>query len=229
MGIPPDKLPFIFEMFSQVADHLDRTHGGLGIGLTLVEQLLRMHGGRVEAFSDGLGKGSRFTVTLPRAQSSAPDDQVQPPIQNKSSSELRILVVDDNRESAKTLAQLIDLLGHTTKTAFDGPTAIEIAAEYRPDLILMDIGMPDMNGYEACRLLRKNPALDSTVVVAQTGWSEKRHNHMSKDAGFDLHLVKPIDLSVLQDLLADVVAKRAEGSERFLVEQVVDEVGGVPR
>jgi len=208
MGIPPDKLPFIFEMFSQIEDPLGRTHGGLGIGLTLAEQLVKMHGGRVEAFSAGAGQGSRFTVCLPvmanehatSAMSGAAPDQPQ--------GALKVLVVDDNRESARTLGQLIELLGHQASVAFDGAAALALVEREVPDLVLMDIGMPGMNGYEVCQRMKQIPALADTVLVAQTGWGEKRHNVLSQEAGFDQHLVKPIDLQALEGLLVEVVKRR---------------------
>lgn len=207
MGIPADKLPYIFEMFSQVEDPLGRTHGGLGIGLTLAEQLVKLHGGSVVAMSEGEGKGSRFEVCLPLATSPV-STAVAEAATTSAPGALRVLVVDDNRESAKTLGQLIELLGHKTWVAFDGPEALALAEREVPDLVLMDIGMPDMNGYQACELMKRNPALRDTVMVAQTGWSEKRHNMLSREAGFDLHLVKPVDLQALEQLLTEVAARR---------------------
>lgn len=208
MGIPADKLPYIFEMFSQVEDPLGRTHGGLGIGLTLAEQLVKLHGGSVVAKSDGEGKGSRFEVCLPLAEASPADRSTVAAAPAAATGTLRVLVVDDNRESAKTLGQLIELLGHQTWVAFDGPEALAVAEREVPDLVLMDIGMPEMNGYQACELMKRNPVLRNTVMVAQTGWSEKRHNMLSREAGFDHHLVKPVELQALEQLLIEVAAKR---------------------
>lgn len=208
MGIPKDKLPYIFEMFTQVEDPLGRTHGGLGIGLTLAEQLVKMHGGTVVASSDGEGKGSRFEVSLPLAQAASAAATAAGHVPATSPGALRVLVVDDNRESAKTLGQLIDLLGHQTWVAFDGAEALALAEQVVPDLVLMDIGMPDMNGYQVCERMKRVPVLRSTVMVAQTGWSEKRHNMLSREAGFDYHLVKPVDLQALEHLLAEILAKR---------------------
>lgn len=207
MGIPADKLPYIFEMFSQVEDPLGRTHGGLGIGLTLADQLVKMHDGTVVAFSEGEDQGSRFEVCLPLATGAAAEATVAAEKSASVQSALRVLVVDDNRESARTLGQLIELLGHQSSVAFDGPEALALAEQQVPDLVLMDIGMPDMNGYQVCARMKQMPALHATIMVAQTGWSEKRHNLLSREAGFDHHLVKPIELQALEHLLTEVVAK----------------------
>lgn len=204
MGIPADKLPLIFEMFSQVEDPIGRTHGGLGIGLTLAEQLVKMHGGHVEAHSDGPGKGSRFTVYLPLETGADAGGSAQGRREARPGAGLRVLVVDDNRESARTLAQLIELLGHQTQVAFDGAEALELADQLVPDLVLMDLGMPGMDGFETCKAMKRNPLLRDAVLVAQTGWGEKRHNQLAQEAGFAHHLVKPIDLQALEELLADI-------------------------
>ncbi|MCR6650855.1 MAG: ATP-binding protein [Cellvibrionaceae bacterium] len=204
MGIPADKLPLIFEMFSQVEDPIGRTHGGLGIGLTLAEQLVKMHGGHVEAHSDGPGKGSRFTVYLPLETGADAGGPAQGRREARPGAGLRVLVVDDNRESARTLAQLIELLGHHTQVAFDGAEALELADQLVPDLVLMDLGMPGMDGFETCKAMKRNPLLRDAVLVAQTGWGEKRHNQLAQEAGFAHHLVKPIDLQALEELLADI-------------------------
>lgn len=208
MGIPADKLPLIFEMFSQVEDPLGRSHGGLGIGLTLAEQLVKMHQGKVEAHSDGPGKGARFSVHLPLAVDPGAIVVADGRANRRASATLRVLVVDDNRESAKTLGQLIELLGHQAHVAFDGAEALALAEQMVPHLVLMDIGMPGMNGYETCQAMKRMPALKDTLMVAQTGWSEKRHNLLSQEAGFAHHLVKPVDLQALERLLAEAAATR---------------------
>lgn len=206
-GIPPDRLPFIFEMFSQVEEPLGRGQSGLGLGLTLADQLMRLHKGELTATSEGLGKGSTFTVKLPVAETKA--KSAAPPSSDfiSSATTLKVLIVDDNQESANTLGKLIKLFGHEIVVVYDGASAIRATKDFTPDLVLLDIGMPEMNGYEVCKLLRKIPALHATKFVAQTGWSEKKHHSHSLEAGFDFHLVKPIDLSKLKTLIASLNAE----------------------
>ena len=201
IGIAPEHLPGLFEMFSQVTAALDRSQGGLGIGLALVRGLVEMHGGTVSASSDGLGKGSAFTVRLPAA-AAAP---VPPPPETtngpRAGAARRVLVVDDNWDSAESLAMLLRLTGHTVETAHDGAAAVEAAERFRPDVVLMDLGMPRLNGYEACRKIREAPWGRGVVMVAQTGWGAEADRQRTDEAGFDGHLVKPVDLVALGQFL----------------------------
>jgi len=205
LGIPADALPRIFEMFSQVDRNMERAQGGLGIGLTLVRRLVEMHGGTIEARSDGPGRGSEFIVRLPILRT------IQQP-SNSSPSETsiaagpkrKILVVDDNHDSATSLAMMLKLLGNETTTAHDGLAAVEASEEFRPDMILLDIGLPKLNGYESCRRIREAAWSNGMVIVALTGWGQDEDRRRSKEAGFDHHLVKPVDFDKLTKLLAQV-------------------------
>ena len=203
LGIPADALPRIFEMFSQVDRNMERAQGGLGIGLTLVRRLVEMHGGMVEALSDGPGKGSEFVVRLPfikegekEADARTAGEGEVPPAAKR-----RILVVDDNRDSAMSLGMMLTIMGNETRTAHDGLAAVEAAAEFRPDMILLDIGLPKLNGYDACRRIREQPWVKGMVIVALTGWGQDEDKRRSREAGFDHHMVKPVDPDALMNLL----------------------------
>ncbi|HEX2254672.1 MAG TPA: PAS domain S-box protein [Thermoanaerobaculia bacterium] len=203
IGIPADALPHIFEMFSQVDRGMSHAQGGLGIGLTLVRRLVEMHGGTVEAASEGTGRGSEFTVTLPIPAHSEGDESERnagptPP----EGPARRILVVDDNRDAAETLGMMLSLMGHDVRTAFDGPEALDVAEELRPDIVLLDIGLPMMNGYEVCRRMRRQAWSSETMIVALTGWGQEEDRRRSHEAGFDHHVVKPVETSELVSLLA---------------------------
>jgi len=206
IGIVPEMLSNIFEMFMQVDRSLGRSQGGLGIGLTLVRSLTEMHGGRVEARSEGAGKGSEFTVRLPLAPS-MPDSRGTPEPRSARHEVSRtparhILVVDDNVDSAQTLGKALEVMGNEVRIAHDGMKALEAAAEFVPDVILLDIGLPAMDGYEVARRLRSMPQLKHVVLIAQTGWGQEQDRRRSEEAGFDHHLVKPVDFSALEKLLA---------------------------
>ncbi|WP_254511497.1 PAS domain-containing hybrid sensor histidine kinase/response regulator [Anatilimnocola floriformis] len=203
IGIAPEQLPRIFEMFSQVDQSLEKSQGGLGIGLTLVRRLVEMHGGSVEARSEGPGRGSEFIVQLPVVVA----DSAVPTKKNESTSKssLRILIVDDNRDSAMSLAKMLKYLGNETHTANDGEEAIAATTEFEPQVILLDIGLPKLNGYEACRRIRKLPRGQEMLIIAQTGWGQEEDRQRTRDAGFDHHLVKPVEISKLMKLLADWV------------------------
>jgi PAS domain S-box-containing protein len=210
IGIPADKLTSIFEMFAQVNRSLWKAQGGLGIGLTLVRRLVEMHGGSIEARSEGLGKGAEFVVRLPiLVEASAPPaDGGEEPAPPKSS--LRVLVVDDNRDGADSLAMMLRLMGNDTHTAYDGQEAMAAAGELRPDVVLLDVGLPGLNGYEACRRIREQPWGKGVVLVAVTGWGQEDDRRRSHDAGFDHHMVKPVDPRALMKMLAalsDVAGK----------------------
>ncbi len=206
IGIPPDMLTHIFGMFTQVDQALERSQGGLGIGLTLVERLVEMHGGSVSAFSEGLGRGSEFVVQLPLLTEDAPPPETTinapPPKMGH-----RILVVDDNRDSATTMAMLLRITGNETRTAFDGLEAVEVAATFKPDLVLLDLGLPKLNGYDTARKIREQPWGEQMVLVALTGWGQEEDRRKSAEAGFNVHLVKPVDHPTLTKLLAELLPK----------------------
>jgi PAS domain S-box-containing protein len=211
-GIPPDKLEEIFEMFTQVEPAIDRAHGGLGIGLTLVKRLIELHEGTVQAFSEGKGRGSEFVVRL-----RLPDDvpQVQrsaEPAGPERASSLRILVVDDNEDSAKSLALLLEMSGNQTRIAFDGAAALAAAEQFRPEVVLLDIGMPKMNGLDAARRIREQPWGRDMLLIALTGWGQDSDRHRTHVAGFDAHLVKPVDHAALMRVVASLSTKRAAHS-----------------
>lgn len=204
IGIAADKIPYIFDMFMQVDSSRGRSVSGLGIGLTLVKNIIDMHGGIVEAYSAGIGHGSEFSVRLPvitLPKPLLPDLTVTKPT---PSTARRILIVDDNHDSATSLAMLLKLIGNETHTAFDGLEAIDVAAAILPDVVLMDIGMPKLNGYETCRHIREQPWGERILMVALTGWGQEADKQKSKAAGFDTHMVKPIDLLALKRLLAEI-------------------------
>jgi PAS domain S-box-containing protein len=204
-GISADILPHIFELFTQADQSTERAQGGLGIGLTLVRRLVEMHGGSVTAKSRGLGQGSEFTIRLPMAAepppSSAPENDSA---EGVKASGRRILVVDDNIDSAESLGLLLKVMGNEVRTAHDGQHAIDAAKDFRPEVILLDIGLPGMNGYEVARQMKRLPELKDAMLVAQTGWGQEEDRQRSAEAGFDAHLVKPVDQVALQGLLARV-------------------------
>ena len=205
IGIAAEMLPTIFEMFMQVDRALEATTGGLGIGLTLAKQLVDLHGGSVTAASDGPGRGSVFTVRLP-LQSAPAEVGREAPAAAPAGTPRRILVVDDNRDSAESLALLLAMLGHETRIAHDGLDALEAAERFRPDVMLLDIGLPKLNGYEACRRIREQAWGRQMMIVALTGWGQDDDRRRSSEAGFDEHLVKPVDYARLTALLATMPA-----------------------
>jgi PAS domain S-box-containing protein len=201
IGIPPEMLPRIFDMFTQVDNSLEKAQGGLGIGLTLVKSLVEMHNGRIEAISEGLGKGSAFTVRLPLLEAEAAPAPQPTAMSETDCPARRVLVVDDNVASAKTMGWTLELLGSEVCVVHDGPAALAEARQFKPDLVLLDIGLPGMNGYDVCRALRKEPGMEQMVLVAQTGWGQEEHRQRSREAGFDHHLVKPVEMDDLKRLL----------------------------
>jgi PAS domain S-box-containing protein len=202
IGIPPEMLPQLFQMFTQVDRSLDRAQGGLGIGLWLVRQLVEMHGGSVEVHSDGVGKGSEFVVRLPIAVPPDGTESAQGPDSLSTAiTQRRILVVDDNEDSALSLAMMLQCMGNETATAHNGFDALKLAPTFRPQLIFLDIGMPKLNGHETARRIRQEPWGRDTVLVALTGWGQEEDKRRSEEAGFNLHIVKPVDLGVLEKLL----------------------------
>jgi CheY-like chemotaxis protein len=206
-GIGADQLPLVFEMFMQVEAPIARSGTGLGIGLALVKNLVEMHGGTVEAHSAGVGLGSEFVVRLPVTHEAA---QPQPTAQSHESlrtmTARRVLLVDDNRDAAESLAMLLKLSGHDTHIAHDGLEAVEKAALLSPDIILLDIGLPKINGFEAARRIREQSQSKRPVLVALTGWGQDADRQKSREAGFDAHVVKPVDPNVLANLLFEFPA-----------------------
>lgn len=205
IGIRADMLSQVFEMFTQVDSGL-RSRGGLGIGLSLVRALVQRHGGTVYAHSDGLGQGSEFIVRLPIASTRAHHHH-RVELDAKPRNSLRVLVVDDNEDAAKTLTMLLQLMDHEVRMAHDGLEAIALAEAFRPDLVLLDIGMPNLDGYEAAQRIRSEPWGQEMVLVALTGWGQEEDRQRSKRAGFDHHCVKPLDVDVLRALLAELPSR----------------------
>ena len=199
VGIAPDKLENVFDMFAQLEPSRARRQGGLGIGLSIVKKLVALHDGRIEAHSDGKGKGARFTVTLPLAQRGAFAD-VEPAVLGNSES-FRVLVVDDNVDSATSLAMLLRSRGHDVRASSNAQDAIEQVGAFQPQIVFMDIGMPEMNGYEACRRIRSESGGSDPVIVALTGWGQEEDRRQAREAGFDMHLVKPLSDDALSHVL----------------------------
>jgi CheY-like chemotaxis protein/two-component sensor histidine kinase len=203
VGIAASHLTGIFQMFSQVEHSLNRSQGGLGIGLTLVKRLVELHGGRIEARSDGPGKGSEFVVRLLLVvEASGPMSTLEEGEPCPLRSSLRILIVDDNRDTASSLGMLLRIMGNDIWTAHDGARGVEMAEEFRPDVLLLDIGLPKLDGYQACRRIREQDWGRRMVLIAVTGWGQDEDRRRSHEAGFDHHLVKPVDPQALMKLLA---------------------------
>ncbi len=204
IGIPPEMLPRVFDLFTQVDPTLERTQGGLGIGLTLVRRLVQMHGGTATAQSEGRGRGSEFVVRLPLLPAPAAQAETTPPPPQRKDmprQSHRVLVVDDNKDAAESLVMLLRLFGHDTALALDGPTALRMAAQKKPEIVLCDIGMPGMNGYEVARQLRQMPGGDRILLIAITGFGATEDRRRTAEAGFDAHLVKPVEPEDLLQLL----------------------------
>jgi len=206
VGIVPDSLPHMFELFTQAPRSLDRSQGGLGVGLAVVRKLVEMHGGTVEAQSAGPGKGSEFIVRLPVL--SPPTGRSQIPSKKgdeQSGSGWRVLVVDDNVDSADSIAMLLQVSGHEVRVVYSGQDALDMAGKYQPDIVLLDIGLPVMDGYEVARRLRKHPELKALKLIAVTGYGQESDRLQSQEAGFDYHLVKPVDAQKLQEVMVAVM------------------------
>jgi PAS domain S-box-containing protein len=206
VGVPRDMLAKIFELFTQVDRSLERAQGGLGIGLTLVQRLVEMHGGSVSAHSEGAGHGSEFIVRLPIIIEARPTNELRGSDSGAREADAprRILVVDDNRDSARSLAMLLKIGGNETLTAFDGREAVDVATTFRPDVILLDIGLPKLNGFEVAREIRGQAWGKKVLLVALTGWGQDDDRNKSKDAGFDSHLVKPVEYKELTKVLSEL-------------------------
>lgn len=204
IGIPSEVLPRIFDMFTQAGMSLERAQGGLGVGLSLVERLVKLHDGTVTAYSRGAGQGSEFTVRLPAVTAQpVPAERREKQLSPTPVKHCRVLVVDDNEDSVDSLAMLLEMMGHEVRTANDGAKALGIADEFRPDVGIFDIGLPKMNGYELASELRQKPWAKDVVLVALTGWGQQEHRRRSADSGFNHHLTKPVELDVLQQILAE--------------------------
>jgi CheY-like chemotaxis protein len=201
-GIQREKLGKVFDLFTQVDASLDRAQGGLGIGLTMVRRLVELHGGSVSAHSDGSGKGSEFIVCLPALA----DERQESPRSEEQSSAIssrprRVLVVDDNVDAAEGLARLLRLHEHEVRVAFTGPAALDVAVAFRSEAIVLDIGLPGMDGYEVARALRSSPETRAVLLIAVSGYGQEEDRRAAMGAGFDYHLTKPIDYLTLEKLL----------------------------
>jgi PAS domain S-box-containing protein len=206
VGIAPELMPRIFDLFTQAERSLARSQGGLGIGLALVQRLVEMHGGKVAAHSS-LGRGSEFVVRLPVVLISAPQPPPATETGQPTARPLRVLVVDDNVDTAGSLAMLLQAVGHDVRTAHDGPQALKAALDYRPNVVLLDIGLPGLNGYEVAKQIRQDPVLQNVVLVAMTGYGQETDRQCSQEAGFDHHLVKPARFEEIQKILVNVASK----------------------
>lgn len=207
-GIDPVNLDSLFDLFYQADRNIDRAEGGLGIGLSLVRSLVEMHGGRVEVGSEGRGRGSVFTVFLPRLLEERPAQPIPQPAGNEATEKgrHRIVLVDDNPDVADSMVMLLELYGHEVMVAHDGREGFELAMQAKPDMILLDIGLPYMDGFEVCRALRM-AGMEDVLIVALTGYSQDEDRNRAAEAGFDWHLAKPVDMQTLENLLASLPAK----------------------
>jgi CheY-like chemotaxis protein len=210
MGMSSEMLPHIFEMFAQERQALDRSPGGLGLGLTIVKSLVELHGGTIEARSDGLGQGSDFIIRLPAAAPNFEEQALAGPLPKplaRVSTGRKILVVDDNIDAARLLAEALEIVGYDTRVAFDGPDALDVAAAFQPDAALIDLGLPVMDGYELCgHLIAASNGRRRPILMAVTGYGQVTDREQTEAAGFDAHIVKPVDvpalISVIDRLLA---------------------------
>lgn len=202
VGIPPEMLERVFDMFTQI-EHPERD-GGLGIGLTLVKSLVELHGGSIVAESEGLNRGSRFRIALPIIAKSLADGRQtgQPAGETVPAAKRRVLVVDDNVDAGETMAELVRALGHDVRHTSEAPQSLDIAEAWRPEVIILDLGMPKMSGYDVAKHIRRQPWSDGVVIVALTGWGQEADKQRTREAGFDHHMVKPADIDVLQGILA---------------------------
>jgi two-component system CheB/CheR fusion protein len=204
IGIRPDVLPHVFDLFMQADQSLARSLGGLGIGLTLVRQLVEMHGGRVGAKSEGPGKGSEFTVWLPTAREQAPDAPSRPVEEARSDIRRRVLIVEDNPDARESLAMLLEMEGHEVRSAQDGDTALEIVEEFQPEVVVLDIGLPKMDGFEVIKRLRTRTGGMQPTVIAVTGYGQAEDRLRTEEAGFDRHLTKPVDPKEVMAIVASL-------------------------
>jgi PAS domain S-box-containing protein len=204
IGIAPEALPHLFEMFHQEGNILDRTTGGLGIGLTLAHRLIEMHDGRIDVRSAGMGKGTEVEIRLPTTTAARVVAHEAEPAATGARRPLRVEIVDDNVDAAEMLGLLVSSLGHMTQLAYDGPSALDVADTFMPDVIVLDIGLPIMNGYEVAQELRRRPALHHVHLAALTGWGQSEDRRRAREAGFDTHFTKPVSATAVKDLLSAV-------------------------
>jgi CheY-like chemotaxis protein len=200
VGISQELLPSVFELFVQAQPATERAHGGLGIGLALARRLIEMHGGAIAAHSDGPGKGTAIVITMPVCQA----DATRPSSSQIDVSHVarRVVIIDDNKDAAHTMSMLVEQLGGSARIAHDGVSGLAAVQEFQPDTVFLDIGMPGMDGYEACRRIRRQPSERDVVIVAVTGWGQSQDKQRALDAGFDAHLTKPVDPAALARVLA---------------------------
>jgi CheY-like chemotaxis protein len=216
IGIAPAQMPHIFAMFGQVQSALDRSRGGLGIGLSLSKKLVEMHGGRISAHSEGTGRGSELIVRLPVAAPALHLAAASRPAGDRpASGARRVLVADDLHDSADSLAALLASLGHVVDVAYDGEQALRLAEVLRPDVVVLDLGMPALNGFDVCRRIRAEPWGRAMRVIAQTGWGQEDDRQRTRAAGFDHHVVKPIDVAALDALVRAPGANASTAAERL--------------
>jgi CheY-like chemotaxis protein len=206
IGIKPENLGSIFDLFAQVDTIVEGPEGGLGIGLALVKGLVERHGGTIEANSEGLGRGSEFTVTLPVARPQPLTHTGDQPIIEKRSGNysLRVLIVDDNVDAGDSMSMILEAAQHEVRTARDGEEALELVRTFQPQVVMLDIGMPKMNGYQVARHIRQQPWGHNMVLIACTGWGQPDDRRRSQDAGFDHHLVKPVNAREILQLLGRI-------------------------
>jgi CheY-like chemotaxis protein/two-component sensor histidine kinase len=210
VGISPDVLPRVFDLFAQGDRSLDRSQGGLGIGLTMVKNLIEMQGGTVRAHSEGMGKGSEFVVRLPFLSVQEPESEEEAgetpvvPEAAPRSEKLKVLVVEDNKDAADSLCDILEFMGYDVRHASTGPVGIETACAFDPRVVLCDIGLPGMDGYQVAERLRSEPKFKDTVLVALTGYGQAEDREKTRNAGFDHHLVKPVDPERIRELLSEV-------------------------
>ncbi len=210
IGIAPEFRKRMFEMFAQGERSLDRSEGGLGIGLTLVRRLVEMHGGTVEAYSDGPGRGSQFKVKIPMSEAQDHEGSAASTLRSGRDGALRILVVDDNVDIAESMQRLLSRIGYVVRSAPDGPTALEAVPELMPDVMLLDIGLPGLSGYDVARAVRALPEGKNVELVAMTGYGQEEDRRHALEAGFTHHLVKPVDMTVLRSLLTTLARERSQ-------------------
>jgi CheY-like chemotaxis protein len=201
-GVPEAQREAIFEAFVQARDAQGRAQGGLGLGLALVRRFIEMHGGSVECLAGERGQGAVFRVRLPASAPGSTDHPVKLEAPVPAGGRRRVLVVDDNRDAATSLARLLEMLGHEAFVAFDGTHGIDLALKMKPDAVLLDLGMPDISGYEACRRIRETEGGADTLVIALTGWGREEDRVQAREAGFNAHFVKPVDLAALTRYMA---------------------------
>ena len=207
VGIPPELLPRVFDMFTQLQPHRDRTFGGLGIGLSLAKRLVELHNGTIEAQSDGSGRGSTFTIRLPLA-AAAGDEEPAAAKDGRAPSDCRVLIAEDNADVAEMMHVMLEVKGYDVRVVSDGTDAVAVATTFQPHIAFLDIGMPVMDGYEAARRIRAALG-DDVVLIALTGWGQDEDKGRSREAGFDHHLTKPPEPEMIERLIAECGRKRS--------------------